>query len=252
MRRKQNNKRKKRKIISLLTSSFKVLLISVVFWGSIYAAHKWIRSSHLFMCRKFEFEGNMLIEDTELYSLVKSELSKNIFTIDTKKIIASIEEIPFAETVSVSRKLPSTVKIMVEEIEPIAFIAGKEIFTLDIKGRIFPKLKPVRVHDLLIVTGISEKQLETKKAEIINVVSLLKKDEISLYNDISEIHFSGSKITMFLYKDGLPVYLNNKNIESSLMYLKSFLNFAETHTQLKKLEYIDLCFENRVIVKEET
>ena len=87
MRRKKANRRKTRRISSLFVKTFKILLVAALLGGTVYIVNKWIRSSHLFMLKQFDFEGNIIIEDTQLFSLVKNELSKNIFQIDTKNII---------------------------------------------------------------------------------------------------------------------------------------------------------------------
>jgi len=252
MKRKRIKKNKK-KFFRAFLLLFRAIFVLAILIGSVFLAHKWIQNSHLFIVKNFEFEGNIIIETPRLYSIVQKEKSKNIFKINSKEMINSIKEIPFVESISISRKLPSTVRIKIKEVEPSAVLIGEKTVTLNSKGELLPKLKPNRVHDLVLITGISLKEKQKQKIkQVSEIISLLKREDINLYNDISEINFNREKITMFLYNTGVPIYLKFSDIEDKIMRLKSFLNYYSQDKQLIKLEYIDLCFRDQVVIKEET
>ncbi|RKY89125.1 hypothetical protein DRQ09_01895, partial [candidate division KSB1 bacterium] len=192
------NKRKKR-FIKRIFFIFKLIIFLSIISGTGYLARRWGVKSDIFTVKNFEFEGNIIVTNEQLNSIVKTELSKNIFKIDSKRLIESIKKIPFVETVSVSKKLPSVVKIKLEEIKPLAYLIDKKIYTIDLKGRILPKLKPTRVYDLILISGIKKSEItERRKQYILEFISLLKREDISLYNEISEVNFSGDRIVMFL------------------------------------------------------
>jgi hypothetical protein len=83
-----------------------------------------------------------------------------------------------------------------------------------------------------------------------------------LYNQISEINISDtSKIIVFTNDKSVPVYLprmEDKNISdpnyqkeilTKLVVLKNFFEKSFASLKEKKLDYVDLRFDNQVIVK---
>ena len=253
MKRKPVKKRRKKRMLKKIKVFFKVLFIIGIIVSSVYFGNVWLKSSTIFMVKNFEFEGDMIIEEDFLYENVKSELSKNIYKTDSKKIIDGILKNPFVKAVSVSRKLPSTLKIKLKEVKPVAYVVTDKVLTLDTEGTLLPRLKPTKVHDLILVSGIPEHDLEEDKINaVLNIISLLKREDILLYNDVSEVHFSREKIILFLYDRGTPVYLLAEEAEEKLMGLKYFLKFYKDEPESKKLKYINLCFKDQVVIREET
>ncbi len=60
-------------------------------------------------------EGNNIISSEEIISTSTLEKGNNIFYINTKKIIKKIHDNPYIKNVKISRRLPNTIILNVEE-----------------------------------------------------------------------------------------------------------------------------------------
>jgi len=224
----------------------------------VFLAKRWMDSSPLFIIRNTEVKGNELITEKSIVSLVDINSNMRIFNIDKNNIKDKITTNPFVKEVSIKRIFPSTISIKIREKTPLAFVVSKKNYILSEMGELLPMPEQIRVYDIPTITGIKNIEERVKGNEIIEelkisseILNLLKKAEISLYYDISEINFENPDLMIFyLYEKAIPVFLNNTDLYRKLRYFSQFLEFAKFEKLLTNIKYINLCHKDQIIMKE--
>ncbi|HTY20134.1 MAG TPA: cell division protein FtsQ/DivIB [Geobacteraceae bacterium] len=163
---------------------------------------------------------------------------------------------PWVEKVRVRRYFPHTLSIEIAEREPVAIINMGYLYYVDKKGEVF---KPLNEGDSLnypVLTGINEEDLvkdpnNSKDAlkGALGLIEMLQGGRGVALADISEIHYDkGYGYTLFTMNGGVPVKLGNSGFGEKLTRLARI--YKELQAQLPTLEYIDLDYSDKIIVKK--
>ncbi len=237
-----------------------LLLIVSLISVSIYYGKKWVSTSPLFIISGIEITGSELIAKNSIVSLSEITTKMRIFDIKTSELKNKILSNKLIKDVSVKRIYPSTISIKIKEKQPVAFVISKKSYLLDETGELLPMPEQIRVYDLPVITGIKNIETKLKKNEnidelktIINILKLIKKSEINLYNNISEINFKTSDLLVFyLYENAVPVYINKIDLYDKFYYLSQFLEYANFNKILNNIKQINLCYKDQIIITEKT
>ena len=73
--------------------------------------------SPIFNIKVISVQGNKKLTNNEIVSLSQIQLEENMFKISKSKVITQIKENPYVASVKITRNLPSTVNIQIEERE---------------------------------------------------------------------------------------------------------------------------------------
>ena len=115
----------------------------------------WLNAQELFSLKNIKIEGNRFVKKSELLNLVKVEPSISLLDYDTQKIANQVERHPLIQRATVSRSLPSSLVIKVQEKEPIALLNNSELLALDEKGRPMPVFRTEMLFDYPIISNIT-------------------------------------------------------------------------------------------------
>lgn len=110
---KSNNKKKKEKT----RSSFrlvKIIVITIIFLIALVL----VFNSSLFNIRQIEVTGNSKLSENKVISISSLSIDTNIFHFNKRNIEKSLVENAYIEDVTIKRKLPSTVEIIIKERNP--------------------------------------------------------------------------------------------------------------------------------------
>ena len=163
---------------------------------------------------------------------------------------------PWAEKVKVRRYFPYTLSIEFTEREPVAIVNMGYLYYLDKKGEVFKPLNGGDSLDYPVLTGISEEDMwkdpngaRDALQGALGLMGMLKGRAGLSLADISEIHYDkGYGFTLFTMNGGVPVKLGSSGFEEKLARLARI--YKELQAQLPTLEYIDLDYSDRIIVKK--
>jgi cell division protein FtsQ len=156
----------------------------------------------------------------------------------------------------VRRFFPHTLAIEVAEREPAAVVNMGYLYYLDRNGEVFKPLNDGDRLDYPVLTGMTEEELGKDPAgsrdvlkKVLNLIALIEKGGIFKLEDVSEIHYDkGYGFTIFTAQGGVPVKLGNGAFEEKLARLTKI--YRDILTQMPNLVYIDLDFNDRIIVKK--
>ena len=158
----------------------------------------------------------------------------------------------------ISRQFPSTINITIYEREPIALISSDELIILDSNGICLP----VEYCDLSlpILTNFKTnpelypKGSKTASTNVMSSVALMKFTKDShpiIYDEISEFVFNENSEYEIILKNGKTrILLGSNMLSRKIKYLDSFQKTIKDNKQITDFKYIDLRFDNQVIVKE--
>ena len=158
----------------------------------------------------------------------------------------------------ISRKFPSTIDITIYEREPIALISSDELIILDSDGVCLPVeycdlslpiLSNFKSNPELYPKG--SKTVSTNVLSSINLMKFTKDNYSIIYDNISEFVFNENSEYEIILKNGRTrIFLGSQNLKLKIKYLDSFQETLKEEKNITDYRYIDLRFNNQVIVKE--
>lgn len=228
------------KISSLLGAAAVLAVIA----GALYLVSVPLRTS--FVLHRIVFTGNEHLSDEELAAMTGVKKGKNILTISNGGIYARMMESPWLRSVSVRKELPDVLHVLIKEAEPFALLDMKgHLFIVDDRGRMLEELRDSRVPFLPIISADPFRKREAF-SEAINLVRAVKMSGLLSQKDHIEI-IAQKPEEIMMNIDGTVVKVGVGEYEEKLARL------LELEEEIKKrqipVDYIDLRFANKVIVK---
>jgi cell division septal protein FtsQ len=173
-----------------------------------------------------------------------------------KRIGEQLARNPWIETVKVRRYFPHTLTIELTEREPVAVVNMGYMYYLDKNGDVFKPLTAGDSLDFPVLTGINEEDMGKDSAgakaalqEAVALIARLKGSAVFTLADVSVIHYDrGYGFTLFTAGGGVPVKLGNGNFAEKLARFARI--YKDIQGQLEIVDYIDLDFSDKIIVKK--
>ncbi|WP_027398722.1 cell division protein FtsQ/DivIB [Anaerovorax odorimutans] len=215
-----NRKKKKRKKKRYLLKFF----IFIVLCTALYL----FLTSSLFDIQKIKVENNNYYTSEQVISIAKAKAGKNLFKVSTSDMKERLLKDSYIKSVKVKRRLPDTIKIIVEEREEYAAIPyGEEYVIIDSEGMV---LRKVSIEPkLTILLGMTVKNIDTgtpleveENSLLTDTLSMLKKmEKYDLY--FKKIDISNIIIKAYIYDqlicEGTPEnILNNMETLQEVLY----------------------------------
>jgi cell division septal protein FtsQ len=245
-------------MLKLFKISFSILIIAMMLMLTLV----WFWKNEAFELKAAKIQGNRFVTKEEIFELAGIDFSKDIFEIDTDEIETRILNHPMIEQVSVTRFLPSALKIKVKERDLIAVISGSAISAVDGAGNILAQFPIESVYDLPVITGfhfqvdsIGGKNLKNPELvqRAINILNEIKDFDFIIYHEISELHYSQKHGFIFhLKKPNIPVIFGKDHYHRKVVYLSTIYHHLWEKNILNDIKVIDVRYDNQVVVKNRT
>lgn len=216
-----------------------------------------------FQIKEIKIMGNEKIKSSEIEELINSLTEKKVLFVRSRSIFLAntsrIEEnilsrFPAIERVSVKKRLPQKIEIIIKERKPIGVISKEGYYLLiDYHGVIFEKVKDKG--DLLeLVPSEDLENLELGEIavpeELINAISKIEKQCRENDVEIDSIKIISPRRLNAKTEQGWEIYFNpSEDISRQLLNLKVALDEKISPKERKSLEYIDLRFGNQIFYK---
>ena len=192
----------------------------------------------------------------EIVTLAGVRPGDSMLGLELEDVVARLSKNPWLEQVQVRRYFPHTLSITLSERTPQAVANVGCLYYLDEKGVLFKSLVEGDRLDYPLITGLTEEELakdpkgsrEALKTAL-QLIDTLKAGGVFSLDDISEIHYSkGYGFTLFTMQGGVPVKLGNGDFGDKLARLAGI--YKELEPQMQALDYIDLDYADKIIVKK--
>lgn len=183
----------------------------------------------------------------------------NIFFFNTERAAARLmEEIVQIRQVKVTRQMPDTLKVYIEEREPaLVWVTGEREYYLDLEGVISKELRGNPEFSLPTLRDESNREVQTKeklvaKSFVDFAVSLantfqsetgLEYEELSTPAPISREIRVRTAFGWYIY------FTSERTLQSQYQKLLLILNKELKKGQKEKLEYVDLRIKDKIFYK---
>ncbi|OGQ50266.1 MAG: hypothetical protein A3I09_02975 [Deltaproteobacteria bacterium RIFCSPLOWO2_02_FULL_47_10] len=222
-----------------------ITFVWFVMMGCLYGMYQLVFERSLFIVKNIEVDGRLVhlsSDDIKTYSGIK--LGDNLFSADLKKIQKSVAANPWVLEVAVSRKIPSTIWIYVNEHVPAALLAADEVYMIDEEGDIFKDLDGMDEKNLPILTGLSRNSDIGASMRLLNTY---RKSSLANYFEPEEINFERARGYSVVISN-IVVRLGFDEFESKLEFLYSMFSAISSYNG-NKIRYVDLNMPGKAVVK---
>jgi len=236
-------KKKTNKSSLFINIAVSLLLVSALVVG-VYASFVKIKSA--FPVRRVIFIGNKHLTSDELRALSGIRRNASLITLSGKKVSKNLLGSPWIESVSVRKEFPDTLSIIVSEVMPFALLDLKgRLFIINQKGDLLEELKGNVIPFLPIITGDPSREKEGF-SEALTLAQTMNGMGLSSERDQIEIVLSKPEELSSII-DGMVVKVGAGEYKEKLERLLEL----EEDIQRRQIavDYIDLRFANRVVVK---
>lgn len=202
--------------------------------------------------------GNSIVTDKEILSLANITRDQKLFDVDLLAARRRVMQNAFIKSVAMNREAPNRISITVREREPIAAVVLDKMEYLDADGVVLPSTRSESIFDLPVLTGVFQasefvpgKQLARDDVrEGLAILSTARELSDDLYRRISEVHVeSGKDIILYTAESGVPIVFGRGDHGVKLVKFDGFWKEVVPHHGAQELAYVDLRFEDQVIVR---
>ena len=211
-----------------------------------------------FEVKNIKIHGNKILNREQVLRLCGVKPGEKFLKVKPVEIARQLLKSPFIKTASAVYSLPSTLHISLQERKPIAFVLKQKLYLIDAEGVLlpFPRISGY-TWNLPLINGLHEKigqpgQL-TKSVRLLKAVEILKYIQFMkspLWSMVAALNMEDDKVLeISLIRGGAKVRCNYEDYQNELyvlnIYVQNYLNWDH----LAEIEYIDLRFEDRLILK---
>lgn len=239
LRRNQRRIQVQRLLIILRNTGLAAALVVGGVW-----AYRHTQSDERFAVRTIEIAGAVYTPRTALDPITQRYVGLNLFRIDIDRVQQDLGGLGWVRRIDIEKNLPDTLRIKITERQPVALVRiGDQLRYVDEEGVAFAELSPrVGAADLPLISDATD-------AELVRTVALLRdlrSRDRELYSRVSEVWpIPPRGFALYDRQLGAVVYANDEDIAAKWRHLYAVLH-AENNP---KIEYADLRFADRVIVK---
>jgi len=221
-----------------------------------FEAYELLGRITFFKLERIEVNNLRKLKREDVVALTGAKPGDPMLGLDLRHIAEQVKKNPWIEKVQVRRNFPHTLSVEIAEWVPAAVLNMGYIYYVDKKGEVFKPLTEGDNPDFPVITGIGEEDLAKDPAgcklmlkTALDLTDLLRTGAIFKLEDISEIHIDkGYGYTLFTAQGGVPVKLGNDGFAEKLARLSRI--YKDLSTQLATLEYIDLNYIDKIVVKK--
>lgn len=232
-------RKREKKTIKLFIFLF--LIFVVGFFASYFLIKEYIR------VKDIVFIGNHHLKTDELRSLIKIKSGDELFGTSSRELYKRLRASPWVRDAIIKKELSGRVLINVMEAIPVAILsmAGRQ-YLIDKEGNILEPMKEGTVLFLPVIKDIDYKNNREAYLEAVRFVNVLHNKRVISYGNVIEI--TGQRPEDITLKfDKISIKIGMGDFEKKLERLE----FVKDEIEKRKMtvEYIDLRFANKIIVK---
>lgn len=230
--------------------------VALMAYSSAAGVKHLMYQTDLFVLEKVEISGLKYLEEEDVQKLVQVELQKPLFEIEVERVVNHVLENKYIRAASISRNIPSTLLIDVQEREPVMFLVDGAVYMVDETGIMLKKLPGMPVKDLPIAAGISVAELLKDRRPLyraLEIIEAIKTVDARLLSFVSEAHLQKDHYPiLFLNNGGAKVYLGDSNHYERIYVWSELFQQTSITDNLEKIKHIDFTFSDRVVIEYKT
>ncbi len=231
-------------------------VLMVVFFVACLLAGYFFSLSSFFSINTIKVEGNKLVGNDRVIALSGIEKGRNIFKINQQELSQWLRIDPLIANATVSRKLPGTLIINVEERKSVAVIAtGQAFIWLDQQGTVITRMVKMNKFDVPLLTGLNKFDYSVMPGTVIKndsldkALDLIRQMTADMRSHISEINVADPQKIIVCTKDGIEVRVGNgEDFEDKYILYTAIIEDRTTNGDIKQIKYIDVTVVDKPVI----
>jgi cell division protein FtsQ len=140
-----------------------LLLLGALAWVGLQL-DGWASTSPRLALRTVRVQGLHRATEHELLRLAGVAPGTNLWSLDASTVAQTMGLHPWVRTVEVTRSLPDTLQLRVEERTPVALASLGDLYVVDADGAPFKRVSAAEALDLPLLTGLTREAAEKDPA----------------------------------------------------------------------------------------
>lgn len=247
-------KRQLLRVVHLIAIAAVVSAMSVVF----IFGYDLLTQHAYFNARNISITGNRTLSDPQVLAQAGIGDRTNIFAVNLSVARKRLLSHPWIREAAVSRRLPDTIHITIEEQQPLAIVDLGRKFLVNPGGDIFKEWSAPDPSDLPLVCGLEFSDLKSPGESasdaflaVMNVLQMGSAGEHILSNRrIKKIQVDRETgLTLFTADGTKAIRIGYHDYADKYKILETVMSRLNRHNELTDFETIDLNNPNRVVVQ---
>ncbi|HKS25942.1 MAG TPA: FtsQ-type POTRA domain-containing protein [Thermoanaerobaculia bacterium] len=220
-----------------------ILIVAGIVLGAL-AAYRHTQSGAQFAVKNIEIDGAVHTPRAALDAITQQYRGMNLFKLDIARVRRDLGALAWVRRVDIEAKIPDTLRIRIAERTPVALVLSDgPVHYVDDDGVTFAELSTaVGDNDLPIISNARGSEL----ARCVALLRDLRARDPQLYARVSEIRpIAPRGFSIFDRELGAFVYADGDELSAKWRDLYAIV----ANEKLGRIEYVDLRFENRIVIK---
>jgi cell division protein FtsQ len=183
-----------------LSQALSVVPVLVLLAGTVVGGrygHRWLTHTPRLGARTLEVTGNSHASREEVLGAAHLTIGSNVLAVDLERAARQIERLPWVARATVTRQLPSTLRVAVEERSPAALVAVGGLYLASADGTLFKRAEPGDPVDLPVVTGLARASFRERPDGAREQV----RDALALMGDLESAQLGSSARLQEVHRD---------------------------------------------------
>ncbi len=199
-----------------------------------------------FPVRNIIISGNYHLESGEIMREVKTSYGRDLMRLSLDKVEKRLKQKSWIKTVLLRKQFPDTLMINVSEAVPRALLRREtKLYILDSDGKILEQIEDESTPFLPVVVDIDPKNDRGGVLEALKLVDTLDREDFLSRKESVEIMMK--PYGLVLHMDGEYIKVGYGGYDEKLRRWRDLE--AEIRKQDIPVDYVDLRYENEVVVK---
>ena len=202
--------------ISLLRMLWGVALVVGTALGITWSVYHYATSSPRFAIKDIQLHGLVRVAQPQIIAESGISVGENLFRLNLGQVEKRLLKNPWISRAKVSRKLPSSINVDIEEREALALaVISSRLFLVNRLGESFKEVEPGDPSDMPLITGVSvdegprDVSLFRQRITLgLDVLNHYARSHLSKTYTIEEVHITpGGEVDMTLGHRGTTLHL---------------------------------------------
>lgn len=245
-----------RLLVALTVTAVAIFLLGVsALFVAGYAA---VTRSDYFRTQTIAVSGNQRLSEAEILLQAGIRHGDNLLALNLRVVRERLREHPWIGEARVSREIPETIAIQIEEHAPLACVDLGRKFLIDAQGRVFKEVAKGDADDLPLVKGIDyadirlgDDLLGPAMGAVVQALRLSQTANSAIaYADIEQLHLDKEMGVSLTLKQGQRlIKLGFDNYELKYERFKQLLRQLERNESWRAFQSADLNNPERIVVR---
>jgi hypothetical protein len=234
------------------------VLLGVLLVILFATAKKALQNFSYFEIKQIEVEGTKNLEKSYLVNLCKEVIGQNLFSISETQILTKYANIIRIKGISIKKKIPHTLRIVIDERKAVFFVKTKEglLYPID-NERIVLDNDVFYENEIalpIIATDLTAEQFfygeiisDSFIEEIFDFCAVLETHDENFLTKISEFYRQNDELYVVEADTGYRILF----AEDDLAYQLTRFHFIEGNRKFSQDNIVDLRFTNQLIIRTE-